>query len=223
MVKTSFGCSQLNLGKFSIMVKGLIGKKLGMVQVFDEARRLIPVTVIEAGPCGIVQVKKKSTDGYDAVQIGFGEVPERKQTKPQLGHLKKAGNKVWRHLREFGSSGEAQVGSLVDVNLFSEGESINVQGVSKGKGFQGVMKRHNYAGGPASHGSMFHRAPGSIGSSSFPSRVLKNKKLPGHMGNKRITVRGLKVFSIKAEENILLVEGSVPGPVGGVVLVRKVS
>ena len=205
------------------MVKGLIGKKLGMIQVFDKERRLIPVTVIEAGPCGIVQVKKKSTDGYDAVQVGFDEVPEGKRTKPQLGHLKKAGNKIWRHLKEFRSVGEAQVGAQVDVNLFSEGESINVQGVSKGKGFQGVMKRHNYAGGPASHGSMFHRAPGSIGSSSFPSRVLKNKKLPGHMGNKQITVRGLTVFGIKAEENILLVTGSVPGPVGGVVIVRKVT
>jgi len=205
------------------MVKGLIGKKLGMIQVFDEGRRLIPVTVIEAGPCGIVQLKKKSIDGYDAVQIGFREVPERKLTKPQLGHLKKSGNKVWHHLREFRSEGEAQVGSLVDVNIFSEGESINVQGVSKGKGFQGVIKRHNYAGGPASHGSMFHRAPGSIGSSSFPSRVLKNKKLPGHMGNKQITVRGLRVFGIKSEENILLVSGSVPGPVGGVVIVRKVG
>jgi large subunit ribosomal protein L3 len=205
------------------MVKGLIGKKLGMIQVFDEGRRLVPVTVVEAGPCGIVQLKQKNTDGYDAVQIGFGEVPERKQTKPQLGHLKKAGNKVWRHLREFCTDGGEQVGSLVSVNLFSEGESINVQGVSKGKGFQGVMKRHNYAGGPASHGSMFHRAPGSIGSSSFPSRVLKNKKLPGHMGNKQITVKGLKVFGIKPEENILLITGSVPGPVGGVVIVRKVG
>lgn len=205
------------------MVKGLIGKKLGMIQVFDGERRLIPVTVIEAGPCGIVQLKKKSTDGYEAVQIGFSEVPERKQSKPQLGHLKKAGNKVWRHLREFNSAGDAQVGSLLDVNLFSEGESINVQGISKGKGFQGVIKRHNYAGGPASHGSMFHRAPGSIGSSSFPSRVLKNKKLPGHMGNKKITIRGLKVFGIKSEENILLITGSVPGPVGGVVIVRKVG
>jgi large subunit ribosomal protein L3 len=205
------------------MVKGLIGKKLGMIQVFDEGRRLIPVTVIEAGPCGIVQLKKKSTDGYDAVQIGFREVPERKLTKPQLGHLKKSGNKVWRHLREFASVGEAQVGSLVDVNIFSEGESINVQGISKGKGFQGVIKRHNYAGGPASHGSMFHRAPGSIGSSSFPSRVLKNKKLPGHMGNKQITVRGLRVFGIKSEENVILVSGSVPGPIGGVVIVRKVG
>ncbi len=205
------------------MVKGLLGKKLGMIQVFNEDRRLIPVTVIEAGPCGIVQVKKKSTDGYESVQIGFGEVPERKQTKPQLGHLKKAGNKVWRYLREFDSAGEAKVGSLLDVNLFSQGEAINVQGISKGKGFQGVIKRHNYAGGPASHGSMFHRAPGSIGSSSFPSRVLKNKKLPGHMGNKQVTVRGLKVFGIKAEENILLITGSVPGPVGGVVIVRKVG
>jgi large subunit ribosomal protein L3 len=205
------------------MVKGLIGKKLGMIQVFDEGRRLVPVTVIEAGPCGIVQLKKKTTDGYEAVQIGFREVPERKLTKPQLGHLKKSGGKVWRHLKEFASDGEAQVGSLVDVNIFSEGESINVQGVSKGKGFQGVIKRHNYAGGPASHGSMFHRAPGSIGSSSFPSRVLKNKKLPGHMGNKQITVKGLRVFGIKSEENIILVSGSVPGPVGGVVIVRKVG
>jgi len=205
------------------MVKGLIGKKLGMIQVFDEGRRLVPVTVIEAGPCGIVQLKKKTTDGYEAVQIGFREVPERKLTKPQLGHLKKSGGKVWRHLKEFALDGEAQVGSLVDVNIFSEGESINVQGVSKGKGFQGVIKRHNYAGGPASHGSMFHRAPGSIGSSSFPSRVLKNKKLPGHMGNKQITVKGLRVFGIKSEENIILVSGSVPGPVGGVVIVRKVG
>jgi len=205
------------------MVKGLIGKKLGMIQVFDVGRRLIPVTVIEAGPCGIVQLKKKNTDGYEAVQIGFSEVPERKLTKPQLGHLKKSGNKVWRHLKEFASDGEAQIASLVDVNIFSEGESINVQGVSKGKGFQGVIKRHNYAGGPASHGSMFHRAPGSIGSSSFPSRVLKNKKLPGHMGNKKITVKGLRVFGIKSEENIILVSGSVPGPVGGVVIVRKVG
>lgn len=205
------------------MVKGLIGKKLGMIQVFDDGRRLIPVTVVEAGPCGVVQLKSKSTDGYEAVQIGFQEIPERKQTKPQLGHLKKAGDKVWRHLREFSSDGQDQLGSVVDVNIFSEGESIHVQGISKGKGFQGVIKRHNYAGGPASHGSMFHRAPGSIGSSSFPSRVLKNKKLPGHMGNRQVTVRGLKVFGIKSEENILLITGSVPGPVGGVVIVRKVG
>jgi large subunit ribosomal protein L3 len=205
------------------MVKGLLGKKLGMIQVFDESRRLIPVTVIEAGPCGIVQVKKKSSDGYEAVQIGFREIPERKLTKPEVGHIKKTGDRLWRYLKEFQSNGESQVGSLVKVDIFSEGEPIDVQGVSKGKGFQGVIKRHNYAGGPASHGSMFHRAPGSIGSSSFPSRVLKNKKLPGHMGNKRITVKGLRVVGVKPEENILLVSGSVPGPVGGVVIVRKVG
>jgi len=205
------------------MVKGLLGKKLGMIQVFDEGRRLIPVTVIEGGPCGIVQVKKMNSDGYEAVQIGFREVSERKVTKPQVGHFKKAGNRLWRYLGEFKSDGELQVGSLVGVDIFSEGESIDVQGVSKGKGFQGVMKRHNYAGGPASHGSMFHRAPGSIGASSFPSRVLKNKKLPGQMGNKRVTVKGLTVVGVRPEENILLVSGSVPGPVGGVVVIRKVG
>jgi large subunit ribosomal protein L3 len=205
------------------MVKGLLGKKLGMIQIFDEGRRLVPVTVIEAGPCGIVQVKKMSSDGYEAVQIGFRDVPERKLTKPQIGHLKKTGNRLWRHLKEVRSEGESQVGSLVNVDIFSEGELIDVQGVSKGKGFQGVIKRHHYAGGPASHGSMFHRAPGSIGASSFPSRVLKNKKLPGQMGNKQITVKGLRVVGVRQEENILLVSGSVPGPVGGVVLVRKVG
>jgi len=205
------------------MVKGLLGKKLGMIQVFDEARRLVPVTVIEAGPCGIVQVKKKSSDGYEAVQVGFGEVSERKLTKPQVGHLKKAGDRLWRYLGEFKSDGESEVGSLLGVDVFLEGEAISVQGVSKGKGFQGVMKRHNYAGGPASHGSMFHRAPGSIGASSFPSRVLKNKKLPGQMGNTRVTVKGLTIVGVRPEENILLVSGSVPGPVGGVVIVRKVG
>jgi large subunit ribosomal protein L3 len=201
----------------------LIGKKLGMIQVFDEDRRLVPVTVIKAGPCGIAQVKTASSDGYDAVQIGFGEVPERKLTKPQVGHLKKAGSRFWRYLKEVPSGEEASIGSMVSVDIFSEGEQVDVQGTSKGKGFQGVIKRHHYAGGPATHGSMFHRAPGSIGSSSFPSRVLKNKKLPGQMGNKRITVKGLKIVGVKLEENIILVSGSVPGPAGGVVLVRKVG
>lgn len=205
------------------MLKGLLGKKLGMIQVFDEDRRLVPVTVIEAGPCGIVQIKQVNSDGYEAVQIGFKEIQERKLTKPQVGHLKKAGNRFWRYLKEVQSDGESQVGSLVSVNLFSEGESIDVLGISKGKGFQGVIKRHHFAGGPASHGSMFHRAPGSIGSSSFPSRVLKNKKLPGQMGNKQVTIKGLKVIGVKPEENILLVSGSVPGPVGGVVMIRKVG
>lgn len=205
------------------MVKGMLGKKLGMMQVFNDDRRLIPVTVIEAGPCGVVQVKKRGSDGYEAVQIGFQEIPDRKLKKPQIGHQKKAGNKLWRHLKEVGSDGEPQSGSLIHVDIFSEGEAIDVQGISKGKGFQGVIKRHHYAGGPASHGSMFHRAPGSIGSSSFPSRVLKNKKLPGQMGNKQITIKGLKVVGVKAEDNILLVSGSVPGPIGGVIMIRKVE
>ncbi len=203
------------------MVNGLIGKKLGMIQVFNESRCLIPVTVVEAGPCGVVQIKEAGRDGYEAVQIGFQEVQERKLTKAQVGHLKKANDKRWRYLREFKSSGSPEVGALVTVEIFSKGEQVDVRGISKGKGFQGVMKRHNYAGGPASHGSMFHRAPGSIGQSSFPSRVFKNKDLPGQMGNKRITIKGLRIFDVRAEENILLVSGSIPGPVGGMVMVRK--
>jgi len=203
------------------MVNGLLGKKIGMIQVFDEARCLVPVTVVEVGPCGIVQIKEKGRDGYEAVQVGFQEVPERKLTKAQIGHLKKVNGKRWRHLKEFQSNGKAELGALVTVDLFSKGDQVNVQGVSKGKGFQGVMKRHNYGGGPATHGSMFHRAPGAIGQCSFPSRVFKNKALPGHMGNKRITVKGLTVFEVRSEENILLVSGSIPGPVGGMVIVRK--
>ena len=203
------------------MVNGLMGKKLGMIQVFDEARSLVPVTVVEVGPCEVVQIKDKSRDGYEAVQVGCQEVPERKLTKAQIGHLKKASEKRWRHLKEFKSSGKPEVGALITVSLFSKGDQVNVQGVSKGKGFQGVMKRHNFGGGPATHGSMFHRAPGAIGQCSYPSRVFKNKALPGQMGNKRITVKGLRVFDVRSEENILLVSGSVPGPVGGMVIVRK--
>lgn len=203
------------------MVNGIVGKKLGMIQVFNQNRCLVPVTVIQAGPCGVVQIKDKNRDRYESVQIGFDEVPERKLTKPELGHLKKAGERRWRHLKEFKSEGMAQLGEMVTIGMFSKGDPVNVQGVSKGKGFQGVMKRHNYSGGPASHGSMFHRAPGSLGQSSFPSRVFKNKGLPGHMGNKRITVKGLKVFDVRSEENILLVSGSVPGPIGGMVIIRK--
>ncbi len=203
------------------MVDGLLGKKLGMIQVFDEARSLIPVTVVEVGPCGVVQVKEKARDGYDAVQVGSHEVPERKLTKAQIGHLKKVNGKRWRHLREFRAVGKPEIGAMIGVDIFSKGDKVNVQGISKGKGYQGVMKRHNYGGGPATHGSMFHRAPGAVGQCSFPSRVFKNKALPGQMGNKRITVKGLRVFDVKLEENILLVSGSIPGPIGGMVIVRK--
>ncbi len=206
------------------MIDGLLGRKLGMLQVFDQARCLVPVTAIEAGPCGIVQIKEKARDGYDAVQVGFEEVSERKLSKAQLGHLGKSVNgRKWRHLREFRGEVKKEVGESLTIELFSEGDAVSVQGVSKGKGFQGVMKRHHYGGGPASHGSMFHRAPGSVGQSSFPSRVFKNKALPGQMGNKRITVKGLKIVGVRSEKNVLLVSGSVPGPVGGMVIIRKVG
>jgi len=205
------------------MINGLLGKKVGMIQVFDDAKRLLPVTVIQAGPCGVVQVKERLRDGYDAVQVGFVEVQERKLNKPELGHLRKAGTRQWKHLVEFRSSEKLKSGDLFTVEMFSSGDTVNVQGTSKGKGFQGVIKRHNYAGGPASHGSMFHRAPGSIGQSSFPSRVFKNKALPGQMGNKRITVKGLRVVGVRLEENILLLSGSIPGPIGGMVIIKKAS
>lgn len=203
------------------MTNGLLGKKLGMTQVYDEGGRLVPVTVIEAGPCRVAQVKTKETHGYEAVQLAFDEVPERKLNKPEAGHLKKAQIPPSRWVREFKKVGEVQVGQAVRADLFRKGDVVDVEGVSKGKGFQGVIKRHHYSGGPESHGSMFHRAPGSIGSSSFPSRVWKNKTLPGHLGTERVTVQGLKVMESRPEENLLFISGAVPGADGGLVVVRK--
>lgn len=202
------------------MTNGLIGKKLGMTQVFDESR-LTPVTVIEAGPCRVVAVRTKERDRYEAIQLSFGEVKERKLSKPELGHLKKNQAPPSRILREFKKDGEATVGQLVTVEMFKKGDWVDVIGVSKGKGYQGVVKRHHYAGGPESHGSMFHRAPGSIGASSFPSRVWKGKTLPGHMGSERVTVHRLKVIESRLEENLLFVRGAIPGSANGVVVVRK--
>lgn len=202
------------------MTNGLIGKKLGMTQVFDE-NRLTPVTVIEAGPCRVVAVKTNERDHYEAVQLSFGEVKEQKLSKPELGHLKKHQASPSRVLREFKKDGDAAVGQVVTVGMFKKGDWVDVIGVSKGKGFQGVVKRHHYAGGPESHGSMFHRAPGSIGASSFPSRVWKGKTLPGHMGSERVTVQRLKVVESRSEENLLFVRGAIPGAANGVVVVRK--
>jgi len=202
------------------MTNGLIGKKLGMTQVFDESR-LTPVTVIEAGPCRVVAVRTRERDRYEAIQLSFGEVKERKLSKPELGHLKKNQAPPSRILREFQKDGEAAVGQLVTVEMFKKGDWVDVIGVSKGKGYQGVVKRHHYAGGPESHGSMFHRAPGSIGASSFPSRVWKGKTLPGHMGSERVTVHRLKVIESRMEENLLFVRGAIPGAANGVVVVRK--
>ena len=202
------------------MTNGLIGKKLGMTQIFDESR-LTPVTVIEAGPCRVVTVRTKERDQYEAVQLAFGEVKERKVSKSELGHLKKNQAPASRILREFKKDGNPSIGQSVTVEMFKKGDWVDVIGVSKGKGFQGVVKRHHYAGGPESHGSMFHRAPGSIGASSFPSRVWKGKTLPGHMGSERVTVHRLKVVESRVEENLLFIRGAVPGAANGIVVVRR--
>jgi large subunit ribosomal protein L3 len=188
--------------------------------VYDESR-LTPVTVIEAGPCRVVTVKTKERDGYEAVQLAFGEVKERKLSKAELGHLKKQQAPATRVLREFKKVGDVTVGQSVTVEMFKKGDWVDVIGVSKGKGFQGVVRRHHYAGGPESHGSMFHRAPGSIGASSFPSRVWKGKTLPGHMGDERVTAQRLKVIESRPDENLLFVRGSIPGAANGLIVVRK--
>jgi len=206
------------------MGSGLLGKKLGMTQVYDADRRLHPVTVIEAGPCDVTAVKTLDRDGYQAIQLGFQEIEERKLSKAEVGHLRASGSKkLWRSLKEFRGPSERQVGDTVFVDFFEKGEKVDIQGISKGKGFQGVMKRHNFGGGPATHGSMFHRAPGSVGASSYPSRIWRGKKMPGQMGAERVTVRGLKVIEVRAEENLLLVLGAVPGPSGGYVIIQKVQ
>jgi len=202
------------------MTNGLLGKKLGMTQVFDETR-LTPVTVIEAGPCRVVTIKTKERDGYEAVQLSYGEVKERRLSKAELGHLKKQQAPASRVLREFEKVGDVTVGDSVTVGMFKKGDWVDVVGVSKGKGFQGVVKRHNYAGGPESHGSMFHRHPGSMGASSYPSRVWKGKTLPGHMGAERVTVQRLKVVDSRPEENLLFVRGAIPGATNGLIVVRK--
>ncbi len=205
-------------------VQGIIGKKVGMTQVYAEDGRAIPATVIEAGPCVVVQRKSKDKDGYTAVQLGLVEGKKVKHvTKPMKGHFDKAGLPPCRVLREFRveEGAEVKVGDKVSVSLFSPGDNVSVVGVSKGKGFQGVVKRHHFRGGAATHGSMFHRAPGSIGASAFPSRVLKGMRAGGHMGQERVTARNLEVVRVDAEKNILVVRGSVPGAGGGYLVVNK--
>jgi large subunit ribosomal protein L3 len=199
---------------------GILGKKIGMTQVFTEDGKAYPVTVIEAGPCCVVQVKTLDKDGYEAVKIGFSEVKEKKLNKPELGIFKKAGVKPYRRLKEF-TSGGLKVGEFVTVEVFTKGDKVSVSGVSKGKGFQGVMKRHNFSGGPGSHGSMFNRAPGSIGASSYPSRVWKNQKMAGHMGSERVTVKNLEIVDVRNGQNLLLIKGAVPGATGSVVEIKK--
>lgn len=205
------------------MTTGIIGKKLGMTQVFDAAGRVTPVTVIEAGPCTVVQRKTRETDGYEAVQLGFGRKKAQRVTQPMAGHFRKAGKGAFAELREFRSVGDPslEVGAEVRVDIFKEGDIVDVTGQTKGRGFAGVVKRWNFRGGRATHGSMFHRAPGSIGASSWPSRVIKNMKMGGHYGNERVTVLNMKVVGIQPEKNLLLVRGAVPGARNSVVLVRR--
>jgi len=202
------------------MMKGILGKKLGMTQIFTEDGKSYPVTVVEAGPCCVVQVKTLDRDGYDAVKIGFLQIDEKKLNKPSSGVFKKAGTKPYKILREFHMSG-LQVGEFITVEQFVNGEKVSVSGISKGKGFQGVMKRHNFSGGPGSHGSMFNRAPGSIGASSYPSRVWKNQKLPGHMGSENVTVRNLQIIDVRVDQNVLLIKGAVPGATGAFLEIKK--
>ena len=199
----------------------LLGKKLGMTQVFAEDGRLERVTVIEAGPCHVTAIRAADRDGYEAVQLAFGTVKEKRLTKAERGHLAKADAPPSRHVREFrDEAGELQVGETVTVEAFEKGQTVKVSGISKGKGFQGTVKRHNFSRGPVSHGSHNVRAPGSIGASATPSRVFKGIRGPGQMGNKRITQKGLEIVDVIADQNLLLVRGSVPGPKGSTVEIR---
>jgi large subunit ribosomal protein L3 len=211
------------LRRCKMMKKGILGRKLGMTQIFDENGKIIPVTVIEAGPCVVVQKKTTEKDGYDAIQVGFDDIREKLVNKPKKGHFAKAGSSLKRFLREFRleDTSSYEAGQEIKADIFAAGEKIDVSGVSKGKGFQGTIKRWNAHRGPMSHGSKFHRAVGSMGASSSPSRTFKNKKLPGHMGNVNTTVLNLQVAKVMPEKNIILIKGGVPGPNKGFVVIRN--
>jgi large subunit ribosomal protein L3 len=205
------------------MPLGLLGKKLGMSQVFTPEGARVPVTVIQAGPCVITQKKTLETDGYNAIQVGFDPVPMHKKTRPEQGHLQKAAKGGFRSLREFRveDTNGYEVGSELGIDMLTPGDKVDIAGKSKGRGFQGVFKRWGHHGGRATHGSMFHRAPGSMGSGTDPGRVRKGRKLPGHMGDKRITISGLEVVATYPEQNIVLVKGSVPGGRNTTLIIRK--
>jgi large subunit ribosomal protein L3 len=205
------------------MMKGIIGKKLGMTQIFLEDGTRVPVTVVQAGPCYVVQKKTNDVDGYSAVQVGYESVAAANVNKPYLGHCTKSGHGVFRHLREFKNDQveSMNVGDEITVGEFAADDIIDVTGTSIGKGFQGVIKRWNFKGGRASHGSRFHRAPGSIGASATPSHVFKNKKMPGQMGNVKVTVQKLKIVRVDAADNLLLIKGAVPGPKNSILMIKK--
>lgn len=205
------------------MKKGILGKKLGMTQVFAEDGTLIPVTVIEAGPCIVTQIKTQEKDGYNAVQLGFGDIREKLVNKPLKGHFEKAGVPLRRYLREFKFENidDYKVGDEIKADIFTDGDRVDVVGRSKGKGFAGAIKRWNQHRGPMSHGSHYHRSPGSMGATSSPGRVFKSKKLPGRMGNERVTIQNLEVVKVDAEKNLLLIKGSVPGPRGTMLIIKE--
>ena len=203
-------------------MKGILGKKIGMTQIFTEVGAVVPVTVVEAGPVVVTQIKTVEKDGYNAVQVGFGDVKEKSLNKPQKGHLA-AANTLKKHLKEFrvDSVEGYTVGQEIKADLFAAGEMIDVTGISKGKGFQGPIKRHGQSRGPESHGSRYHRRPGSMGACSFPGRVFKNKKLAGHMGSVKVTVQNLEVVKVDADKNLILVKGAIPGAKGSVVTIKE--
>lgn len=203
-------------------MKGLIGKKLGMTSIYDADGVAVPVTVIEAGPCVVTQLKDNEKEGYSAIQLGYEDQKEQRMTKPALGHLKKAGASAKRVLREFRVEGaDVSLGDIVSASAFEEVRYVDIVATGKGRGFQGVVKRYNFAGGRASHGGGWVRRTGSIGMCTFPGRVSKGKKMPGHMGDKRVTTQNLKIVQVRPEENLILIKGSVPGAKGGIVTIKE--
>lgn len=204
------------------MCNTIIGRKLGMTQVWSEDDQVIPVTVIEAGPCVVTQIKTNDKEGYDAIQIGFGEVKENKLNKPMGGHFKKADTAARKYISEVRveDAGAYELGQELNLEGFAEVGKVHVSGISKGKGFAGTIKRHNFSSGPGAHGSHFHRAPGSVGQCATPARVYKGKRMPGHMGSEKVTVKNLEVVKVDVEQNLLLIKGAVPGGKGAILRVR---
>ena len=206
------------------MQKAIIGKKIGMTQIFDADGKVIPVTVIEAGPCSVTQIKTEEKEGYNAVQLGFADVAERKLNKPQLGHLKKAGEAVKKYLKEFrfDDMSSYNLGDVLKADVFAEGDSVDITGISKGKGYAGTIKRFGAHRSPMSHGAgPMHRHQGSMGANTDPSRVMKGKGMPGHMGNVQVTIQNLNVVKVDAENNLIAIKGAIPGPNGGLVVVKS--
>ena len=204
-------------------MKAILGKKIGMTQVFNEDGTVVPVTVVEAGPLSVVQKKTEENDGYNAIQIGYKVHKENRVNKPKKGHFDKAGVEYKKYLREFRTENldQYEIGQEIKADIFKSGDKVDVSGVSKGKGFQGTIKRHNQHRGPMSHGSHYHRSPGSMGAASDPSKVFKGKKLPGHMGHEKVTVSNLEIVRADAEKNLLLIKGAVPGPRGGLLTIKE--